>query len=152
MPMRSTFEISTQIILLKIDGFLKGWILNITPLKVLQRSPTPQTSGPFILQPLSQKSVEKWFQKSGSAKLDFFFWSTTFLQPEKCGFMVQNHLFFWSTTFLEPDFSNQISQTTFLKPLFQKSGCRINGPLGFRNMQEKVEKIFDMLSKLKETN
>ena len=33
MPMRSTFEISTQIILLKIDGFLKGWILNITPLK-----------------------------------------------------------------------------------------------------------------------
>ena len=35
MPLRSTFEISTQIILLKIDGFLKGWILNITPLKVL---------------------------------------------------------------------------------------------------------------------
>ena len=35
MPMRSTFEISTQIILLKIDGFLKGWILNITPLKNL---------------------------------------------------------------------------------------------------------------------
>ena len=35
MPMRSTFEISTQIILLKIDGFFKGWILNITPLKAL---------------------------------------------------------------------------------------------------------------------
>ena len=35
MPMRSTFEISTQKILLKIDGFLKGWILNITPLKYL---------------------------------------------------------------------------------------------------------------------
>ena len=33
MPMRSTFEINTQILLLKIDGFLKGWILNITPLK-----------------------------------------------------------------------------------------------------------------------
>ena len=33
MPMRSTYEISTQIILLKIDGFLKGWLLNITPLK-----------------------------------------------------------------------------------------------------------------------
>ena len=33
MPFRSTFEIGTQIILLKIDGFLKGWILNITPLK-----------------------------------------------------------------------------------------------------------------------
>ena len=35
MPLRSTFEIGTQIILLKIDGFLKGWILNITPLKYL---------------------------------------------------------------------------------------------------------------------
>ena len=53
--------------------------------------------GPFILQPLFQKSVEKWFQKSGSANSD---------------------LFFWSTTFLEPDFSNQISRTTFPEPLF----------------------------------
>ena len=35
MPSRSTFEIGTQIILLKIDGFLKGWILNVTPLKIL---------------------------------------------------------------------------------------------------------------------
>ena len=35
IPLRSTFEIGIQIILLKIDGFLKGWILNITPLKVL---------------------------------------------------------------------------------------------------------------------
>ena len=34
MPLGSTFEIGTQIILSKIDGFLKGWILNITPLKV----------------------------------------------------------------------------------------------------------------------
>ena len=33
MPLGSTFEIGTQIILLKIDGFLKGWILDITPLK-----------------------------------------------------------------------------------------------------------------------
>ena len=33
MPLGSTFEIGTQIILSKIDGFLKGWILNITPLK-----------------------------------------------------------------------------------------------------------------------
>ena len=29
-------------------------------------------SGPFILQPLYQKSVKKWFQKSGSADSDFF--------------------------------------------------------------------------------
>ena len=34
MPFRSTFEIGTQIILSKIDGFLKGWILNISPLKL----------------------------------------------------------------------------------------------------------------------
>ena len=36
----------------KIDGFLKGWILNITPLKVLQRYPAPQTnhwSGTFFI-------------------------------------------------------------------------------------------------------
>ena len=37
MPLRSTFEIGTQIILLKIDGFLKGWILNITPLKKVKQ-------------------------------------------------------------------------------------------------------------------
>ena len=37
MPLGSTFEIGTQIILLKIDGFLKGWILNITPLKGVQK-------------------------------------------------------------------------------------------------------------------
>ena len=36
MPLRSTIEIRTQIILLKIDGFLKGWILNITLLKYLR--------------------------------------------------------------------------------------------------------------------
>ena len=36
MPSGSTFEIGTQNILLKIDGFLKGWILNITPLKVIK--------------------------------------------------------------------------------------------------------------------
>ena len=35
MPPGSTFEIGTQIILLQIDRFLRGWILNITPLKYL---------------------------------------------------------------------------------------------------------------------
>ena len=62
--------------------------------------------------------LEKWFWK-----LDFFFWSTTFLQPEKIWiygikppFFLVNH--FSRTRFLEPDFSNQISRTTFLEPLF----------------------------------
>ena len=41
MLLGSTFEIGTQIILSKIDGFLKGWILNITPLKGFA---VPQTS------------------------------------------------------------------------------------------------------------
>ena len=35
MLLGGTFEIGTQIILLQIDGFLRGWILNITPLKIL---------------------------------------------------------------------------------------------------------------------
>ena len=35
MPLGSAFEIGTQIILSKIVGFLKGWILDITPLKDL---------------------------------------------------------------------------------------------------------------------
>ena len=67
-------------------------------------------------------------QKSGSTKVVlqtriFFFWSTTFLQPEKMWiysikppFFLVNH--FSRTRFLEPDFSNQISQTIFLEPLF----------------------------------
>ena len=48
--------------------------------------------------------------------------ATTFL--EKCRKVVLEKwfcklgFFFWSTTFLEPDFTNQISRTTFLKPLF----------------------------------
>ena len=77
------------------------------------------SNGPFNLQPLFWKSVEKWFRV----------WRTIFLQPEKrwiCSinppvFLVnhfsrtrkknlslQNH-FSW-TRFLEPDFSNQISK------------------------------------------
>ena len=34
MTLGSTLEIGTQIILLKIDGFVEGWILHITPLNV----------------------------------------------------------------------------------------------------------------------
>ena len=36
MPPGGTFEIGTQIISLQIDGFLRGWILNITPLNALE--------------------------------------------------------------------------------------------------------------------
>ena len=59
--------------------------------------------GAFNLQPLFQKRVEKWFQKSGFANSDFFFWSTTFLQPEKRWIYGIKPSFFWSTTFLEPE-------------------------------------------------
>ena len=75
-----------------------------------------QAFGPLILQPLFQKSVEKWFLKSGSTNSDFFFWSTTFLEPEKSwiygikpSFFLVNH--FSRTRFLEPYFSNHISRT-----------------------------------------
>ena len=67
--------------------------------------------GPFILQPLFQKSVEKWFQKSGSSNSDFFSGQPLFSNQNS------------RTRFLEPLFSNHFSTT------FQKSGCRINGPL-----------------------
>ena len=43
-----------------------------------------------------------------------FFWSITFLQPEKRWIYGIKPPFFWSTTFLEPDFSNHFSRTTFL--------------------------------------
>ena len=43
--------------------------------------------------------------------------------------------FFWSTTFLEPDFSNQISQTTFLEPLlytFLEKWLQIKCSIGWK--------------------
>ena len=62
-------------------------------------------SQPFNLQPLFQKRVEKWFQKSGSSNLDFFFQSTTFLLPEK------NVDLLYKTTFF---LVNHFSRTRFL--------------------------------------
>ena len=83
----------------------------------------------LICNHFSRKVVlEKWFQKSGSANSDFFFWSTTFLEPEKMWiysikppFFLVNH--FSRTRFPEPSFQNHFST------LFQKSGCRLNGRL-----------------------
>ena len=52
----------------------------------------------------------------------FFFWSTSFLEPEKKSMFEES--FFSNqisrTRFLEPDFSNQISRTRFLEPCFYK--------------------------------
>ena len=71
-------------------------------------------SATSILKKCRKVVLEKWFFKLG-----FFFWSTTFLEPEKMliygikpSFFLVNH--FSRTRFLEPDFSNQISLTTFL--------------------------------------
>ena len=98
---------------------------HLNPFQLVFISPT----GPFILRPHLWVSVEEWFQKSGSSRSDFFFWSTTFPQSEKMWiysikppFYLFNH--FSRTRFLEPDFSNHFSTT------FQKSGCRINGLQG----------------------
>ena len=49
-------------------------------------------SATTFLEKCRKVVLEKWFSKLGS--------------------------FFWLTTFLKPDFLNQISWTTFLKPLF----------------------------------
>ena len=70
--------------------------------------------GPFILRPRFWKSVEKWFFKLG---FFFFFWSTTFLQPEKMWiYSIKPHLF-WSTTFLKPLFKGHPTQAYFLRSL-----------------------------------
>ena len=78
-------------------------------------------SATTFLEKCRKVVLEKWF-----CKLGFFFWSTTFLQPEKRWiygikppFFLVNH--FSRTRFLEPLFSNHFST------LFQKSGCRLNG-------------------------
>ena len=42
------------------------------------------TKGPFILQPHFWKSVDKWFQKSGSSNSDFFFGQPLFSNLKKC--------------------------------------------------------------------
>ena len=61
----------------------------------------------------SKKSVEKWFFKLG---FFFFFWSTTFLQPEKMWiYSIKPHLF-WSTTFLKPLFYNFLEKWLQNKP------------------------------------
>ena len=78
----------------------------------------PRVKGPFNLQPLFQK-----VQKRGSRKVVlqtriFFSGQPLFSNLKKRQIYGIKPPFFWSTTFLEPDFSNQISQTTFLKPLF----------------------------------
>ena len=88
----------------------------------------------------------------------FFFWSTTFLQPEKMWiygikppFFLVNH--FSRTRFLEPDFSNQISRTRFLEPDFlnqiskncKNRGRRIKGPVDHCNDQ--TNKQFSQKSK-----
>ena len=72
-------------------------------------------SATSFLEKCRKVFLEKWFFKLG-----FFFWSTTFLQPEKMWiysiktpFFLVNH--FSRTRFLEPDFSNHFSQTTFLQ-------------------------------------
>ena len=72
-------------------------------------------SATSFLEKCRKVVLEKWFFKLG-----FFFWSTTFLQPEKMWiysikppFFLVNH--FSRTRFLEPDFSNHFSRTTFLQ-------------------------------------
>ena len=96
--------------------FMHGKIKKVTPgfnLKVWKNHRTIYSETTF-LESCRKVVREKWFFILG-----FFFWSTTFLEPEKMWiygkkppFFLVNH--FSRTRFLEPDFSNQISRTTFL--------------------------------------
>ena len=96
---------------------------------------------PFNLQPLFMKSVEKWFEKSGSRnlvrekwfwKLGFFFWfeksgwpekkvglyykSTFFQVGEK--WFCKLGFFFWFEKSGWPEKKIRVCRTTFLEPLF----------------------------------
>ena len=70
-----------------------------------------------------------WFFFSGrplfsNQKKKYEFAEPLFSNLKKCGFFFLSTTFLikkiqvWRTIFLEPDFSNQVSQTRFLKPLF----------------------------------
>ena len=72
------------------------------------------TTGAFNLQPLFQKSVEKWFQKSDSANSDFFFLVNHFSRTRKNVDLQYKTAFFSG----QPLFLNHFSQTRFLKLLF----------------------------------
>ena len=72
-------------------------------------------SATIFLEKCRKVVLEKWFHK-----LSFFFWSTTFLEPEKRqiygikpSFFLVNH--YSPTIFFEPYFPNQISPTRFLR-------------------------------------
>ena len=131
---------------------------------------TETNNWPFkICNHFSRKVVlEKWFCKLGFFFLvNTFSWTrkkirvcrTTFLQPEKRwiyninpSFFLVNHfsrtrkkIRVFRTTFLKPDFSNQISQTRFLEPLFYtflESGCRLNGWMANTSQNYSSKRIF----------
>ena len=117
-----SFRISTSDAYALANKINSGWVI-ISLLKTMQFMCISQmiqislfgANEAFNLQPPFQKRVEKWFQKSGSANSDYFFWSTTFLEPEKMWiysikppFFLVNH--FSRTRFFEPDFSNHFSR------------------------------------------
>ena len=113
-----------------------------------------QTKHPFILRPRFLQFIELWFKKSGLrnlvqekwfCKLRFFFWfektqvvdqknrwvytiNPPFFRLERSG-SANSDFFFWfeKSEFAEPLFQNHIST------LFQKSGCRLNGPKDLTN-------------------
>ena len=87
MPLGSTFKIGTQIILSKIDGFLKGWILNITPLKffvVVLKFELPNTrvlnflknSAPSLIGPVLIIGDCLYIQSKVSGRFRKILWSS----------------------------------------------------------------------------
>ena len=113
-----------------INKHCRRWKKNLENFQILILN-----TGAFNLQPVFQKSVEKWFQKSGSAN-SIFFLANHFSRTRKKGvytinppcFLV-NHLS--RTTFFEPFFSNHLEkwlQIKWLKPCPFSQTNHINDP------------------------
>ena len=82
---------------------------------VIQTKRQKRTNSHLICNHFLEKCRKVVLEK-GFCKLGFFFWSTTFLQPEKKVDLWYKTTFFFG----QPLFSNQISRTRFLKLLFSK--------------------------------
>ena len=83
-------------------------IIHMSPIFFTQSTIYSATT---FLEKCRKVVLEKWF-----CKLGFFFWSTTFLEPEKRWIYTIKPPFFSG----QPLFSNHFSRTRFLEPDFYK--------------------------------
>ena len=107
--------------------FRARWLFKPFPTSPMQAA-LASLQGPFNLQPLFQKGVEKWFEKSDSKnlvrerwltrkKVGLYYKSTFFSGWRKV--VLQTRIFFlvrekWLTRKKNPSLKNHFSRTTFL--------------------------------------